>query len=596
MRIKESLRTLFYKSQPPQQNSLITIWGETLDSISLLSEYPRPTLVRDNYTILNGYWDYAITKSSQFPESYTGKILVPFSPESQLSGLETSLQPDEFLWYHLELSLETIPIKKRCILHFQAVDYACQLYMNKKLVGQHTGGYLPFSLDVTDFIQPGNNTVILQVQDATNQSGQARGKQSLNPKGIYYTGQSGIWQTVWYEWVPDIYVDSYQVETELDGSVHFQLSTNKPIDQLEITLSLNGQIITSSSYNHNAFSLTIPEEKLHLWDTENPTLYTFTAKAGKDQFSGYFAFRTIEIKTDPASNKKKIYLNGKKIFINGVLDQGYWPDGLMTAPSDDALIYDIKKAKELGFNMLRKHIKIESHRFYYHCDRLGMLVCQDMVNGGKDQNPFFIAYLPTALPFVQGLISDKKHRSWFGQDNKKDRDQWLEEMDATVGHLKNHPSIIMWCPFNEGWGQFDSEAVYQRIKQLDATRLIDHASGWYDQKCGDFVSIHNYFRKLSMVKDSRCYMISEFGGYACHIKGHSFANNAYGYKVFANKEELNKAYLDLYKNEVTPLISKGLAGVVYTQLSDVESEVNGLMTYDRKVCKIENQGLLHKNI
>jgi beta-galactosidase/beta-glucuronidase len=306
---------------------------------------------------------------------------------------------------------------------------------------------------------------------------------------------------------------------------------------------------------------------------------------GEDRIETYFAMRVVEIQTD-SDGIPRIYLNHKHYFQNGILDQGYWPDGLYTAPSDEALIFDIQKAKELGFNMIRKHIKIEPLRWYYHCDRLGVLVWQDMVNGGEKYNELIVGYLPTLFPSSAKMLKDKHYRL-FGRKNAEGRKEWVKECEETVEHLYNCPSIVVWVPFNEAWGQFDAKKIYARLKEMDKTRLIDHASGWFDQNCGDFKSIHNYFHKLKIKPGKRPIVLSEFGGFACYIKEHSYSWQIYGYRIYLNEEDLNKDYQKMFAEDITELKKNGLCAAVYTQISDVEDEVNGLFTYDRKICKVK---------
>ena len=590
MNIKDSLRTLRHGNEVSPHHQLFTIWGEFLDANHLLEEYPRPTLARDTYTTLNGYWQYEILASNHAGQIRSGNILVPFSPEAYLSQVGHILQPKEQLIYYKTLEMAEIPNHKRCLLHFQAVDHACDVYLNDQKLLSHEGGYLAFTIDLTDTLILGDNRLKVLVTDDSDLGIQSRGKQKLHHSGMYYTPQSGIWQTVWYEWVPDDYIKNLSISADSrTGNVHFNLSFNRPCEDChayDIEIYYQETLLSKTTHHHTNVEIGLDPHSLWLWTPEEPNLYSVKIVAKADTISSYFAFRTVESIYDETTGRNQLHLNGKAYFINGLLDQGYWPDGLMTAPSDEALIYDIEKAKSLGFNLLRKHIKIEAERFYYHCDRLGMLVCQDMVNGGGSQSPLLTAYLPTGLPFFQRLMSDHRH-TLFGRQDIHDRNNWLIEMKDTINHLKSHPSIIMWTPFNEGWGQFNSSAIYETIKELDPTRLVDHASGWYDQKSGDFQSIHNYFRKLTLPKDHRIGMISEFGGYACYIPNHVYSKKIYGYKVFDTPRSLNQAYQDLYKKQVLPLKEKGLSGVVYTQLSDIEEEINGLLTYDRKICKVD---------
>ncbi len=593
MDIKDTFRTLFYQNNHKPSHQLMTYWGENLDPNHLLDDYPRPSRVRESYINLNGYWDCYISQSESMPNLnlFKRKILVPFSPESVLSGINHALKPNETLWYRKVLSFDQIPQEKRLLVHFGAVDQTCTVYINGTEIMTHTGGYLPFSVDLTDSIILGDNQLILKVKDQSDKGYHAKGKQRLKRGGMFYTAQSGIWQTVWAEWVPTIYVTHHRITSQIDtGCVTFHFECNQPSQSLPCHLRIEHEGINLMTLDFKStdldISVTLPPDRVKYWTPNSPVLYQVHCQIGLDTFETYFAYREVSLNPCPETGKMLVHLNHQPLFINGLLDQGYWPDGLMTAPSDEALIFDIEKAKTLGFNLLRKHIKIEPERFYYHCDRLGMLVCQDMVNGGKNQSPIFNAYLPTGIPAIQPKIKDSNY-ALFSRHSKKGRQEWLNECDMTVNLLINHPSIIMWCPFNEGWGQFDALKVYDRIKALDPTRVIDHASGWYDQGIGDFLSIHNYFRPLKMMADKRAYFISEFGGYACRIEGHSFSDKTFGYKIYLSTDSFNDAFQKLYHHEVLPLKKQGLCGVVYTQLSDVEEEVNGLITYDRKICKVQ---------
>ncbi len=590
MNFKDAVRTLFFREeQQSTNNQLYTIWGENLDPERLLQEYPRPQLRRDNYTILNGYWDYCITKEEVKPEVFEGQILVPFSPESVLSGVNRQLKPDEYLWYERNLSLAEIPEGKRLLLHFGAVDQCCEIYINGRKVGEHIGGYLPFTIDITGDVKVGDNLLTVRVTDVSETSYHSRGKQKLARGGMFYTAQSGIWQTVWYEWVPSIYITHIKITPKLEqGVLEVCVFLNIPRSEVQSQEQSYLAVIKEEGRFQEVTSVdgrfTIKPEKLIYWSPENPFLYELEISFGEDRIESYFAMRSVELKKDDAG-VTRIFLNQKPYFQNGLLDQGYWPDGLYTAPSDEALIYDIEQAKALGFNMLRKHIKIEPLRWYYHCDRLGMLVWQDMVNGGEEYNQLLVGYLPTLLPGAAARVKDK-HYKLLGRASQEGRREWSAECRQTVELLYNSPSLVVWVPFNEGWGQFDAKEAYRLIKELDGTRLIDHASGWFDQGIGDFESVHNYFHPLKVKHKDRAVIFSEIGGYACYIMEHSFSWRVYGYKIYITKEDFDKAYQKLYSDELAKLYHQGLSAVVYTQLTDVEDEVNGLLTYDRKVCKV----------
>lgn len=605
MKLKDAIRTLLFKNKDIRYNQLYTEWGSELNQDKVLTEYPRPQLKRSNYTILNGYWNYNITKDSIKPAHYDGKILVPFSPESILSGVNRQLMPNEILWYERPLIIDRKYLGKRLILHFGAIDQICEVLINYKVVIQHVGGYLPFSVDITDYVIEGGNLLTVMVKDTTDTSYHSRGKQKIKRGGMFYTAQSGIWQTVWIEWVPDIHITSLNITPLVDESmVRLNINLSQPINHGdEKDSSIRGRqgnknhknMFRVDIYDHGTklhsfitknTTMKIPIKNFTYWSPENPYLYDMVISTGEDVVESYFAMRKIEVMSDE-SGISRIYLNNKLYFQNGLLDQGYWPDGLYTAPSDEAMIFDIKQTKALGFNMLRKHIKVEPLRWYYHCDRIGMLVWQDMVNGGGKYNKLLVGYLPTLFPGISGLISDRWH-FLFGRKNIDGRKEWIRECEETIQLLYNNPSIVVWVPFNEGWGQFDAKKTTSLIRSLDDTRLIDQASGWYDQKGGDFKSIHNYFHPLKYTPDKRgrSVVLSEFGGYACYISGHSYSPMVYGYRIYLSSEDLEAALQKLYQEDIEKLKEEGISAVVYTQLSDVEEEVNGLFTYDRRVCKI----------
>lgn len=605
MKLRDAIRTLLFKNKDIRYNQLYTEWGSELNADKVLTEYPRPQLKRSKYTILNGYWNYSITKDNVKPPHYDGKILVPFSPESILSGVNRQLMPDEILWYERPLIIERKLPGERLILHFGAIDQISEVLINYNRVIQHVGGYLPFSVDITDYVIEGGNLLTVMVKDTSDTSYHSRGKQKLKRGGMFYTAQSGIWQTVWIEWVPNIHITSINITPLVDDSmVRLTINLSQPINHGDKkAVSTRGRqgnnnhknMFRVDIYDHGTrlhsfitknTTMNIPIKNFTYWTPENPYLYDMVISTGEDVVESYFAMRKIEIKPDE-SGINRIYLNNKEYFQNGLLDQGYWPDGLYTAPSDEAMIFDIKQAKALGFNMLRKHIKLEPLRWYYHCDRIGMLVWQDIVNGGGKYNKLLVGYLPTLFPGISGLISDRWH-FLFGRKNVEGRKEWIRECEETIRLIYNSPSIVVWVPFNEGWGQFDAKKITPLIRSLDDTRLIDHASGWYDQKGGDFKSIHNYFHPLKYTSDKRgrSVVLSEFGGYACYISGHSYSPMVYGYRIYLSSEDLESALQKLYQEDISKLKEEGISAVVYTQLSDVEEEVNGLFTYDRRVCKI----------
>ncbi|MBQ2922995.1 MAG: glycoside hydrolase family 2 [Tyzzerella sp.] len=611
MRLKDALANIHKEHADDALIQLTTTWGEKLDKEHVWQEYPRPQLQREHFQMLHGEWDYAIVPQSEdYCFESQGKILVPFSPEAYLSGVGRQLQPDEYLWYQRTLTFtkeecQRKEKKERCILHFDAVDQQAIIYVNDIEVAKHYGGYLPFEVDITEYVSDAPCTLQVRVQDDSDTSYHARGKQTLKRGGMFYTAQSGIWQSVWYEWVPENYVKKMKVTPDYDeASVTIILESDTSLKEVSIALdgTTNGKsknvektedtvvCKVSEKQTKKGWQTTLILQfeggVFEPWSPEEPKLYYFTIKADGDEIRSYFAMRSFTIEKDK-KGIPRFCLNHKSYFLNGLLDQGYWPDGLMTAPCDEAFVYDIELAKKTGFNMIRKHIKIEPLRWYYHCDRLGMIVWQDMVNGGTTYNMLWACYMPTGLPFLGRVIKDNLY-GIFARKSEEGRRLWEEECKATVEHLYNVPSISTWVPFNEAWGQFDAARVAEDVKTQDPTRTVDHASGWFDQKAGDFNSVHNYFRKLKVEKDEkRAFVISEYGGYACHIAGHSSVERIFGYKKFDTLKDVSKAYHELYEGQVLPLVEKGLSGVVYTQLSDIEEEVNGLVTYDRKVVKIK---------
>lgn len=566
--------------------AMLTPWGEALDREHPLPEYPRPQLRRNSYLNLNGIWEYAITKTAEKPAAMQGEIVVPFSPETPLSGVGHILQPDEYLWYRRSVTLpEGFFRGGRLLLHFGAVDLCCTVWVNGQEAGSHTGGYLPFALDVTELIEGDAFTLELRVTDPTDTGSLSRGKQRLKNTGIWYTPQSGIWQTVWMECVPENYLRSLRITPKPEeNAVHIRLEADDPA-MAAVTICRDGGIIAEGQTDENGEStLTIPAEELRLWSPENPFLYDVSiVLPGGDRVESYFGMRAFGIGKDE-KGLPRLLLNGKPYFQNGLLDQGYWSDGYYTAPSDEALIHDIAEMKRLGFNMLRKHIKVEPLRWYYHCDRLGMLVWQDMMNGGESYSPLSI-YVFSNL----GLrVKDDRYR-YFSRSDEAGRTHYYEELGQMIDLLYNTVSLALWVPFNEGWGQFDALKAAEFIRKRDDTRPIDHASGWYDQGGGDIKSIHWYFRPYhhkQPPKEQRPICLTEYGGYNCAVPGHCWGEGAeFGYKKIADPAEFNRAFQKLMEEQIIPAKERGLAAAVYTQVSDVEGERNGLLTYDRKVCK-----------
>ena len=561
---------------------MLTPWADTLDRAQPLPEYPRPQMVRDSYLNLNGPWSYAITTSANKPAQADGTILVPFSPESELSGVGHILQPEEYLWYIRTVTLPDGFNVGRVLLHFGAVDQTATVWCNGVELATHTGGYLPFTVDITEVLAK-ENTILVCVRDATNKSQLPRGKQTLHPHGIWYTPQSGIWQTVWAEHVPENYVQALLFTPELpEGRVRWRLAAPAP-KGARIEISYQGTPVGSGETDEDGCgSAVLPPEQLHLWSPEEPNLYDVTITLGDDTVRSYFAMRTVGTGKDAAGHPC-LLLNGQPYFHHGVLDQGYWPDGLYTAPSDEALIYDITLMKRLGFNMLRKHIKIEPMRWYYHCDRLGMLVWQDMPSGGGQYN-----LLTISAPLITGVHLKDSHYRLFARTDAEGRDSYTRELEELVAQLQNCPCIVLWVPFNEGWGQFDAKNAVRLLRRLDPTRLIDHASGWHDQGVSDVKSLHVYFKpyRFRPDKKGRAVVLSEFGGYNLPVAGHTWNAKNFGYKGYQTPEALGEAVKTLYETQIVPACKSGLAADVYTQLSDVEDEVNGFVTYDRRVEKL----------
>ena len=561
---------------------MLTPWGERLNAAQILPEYPRPQLVRESYYNLNGAWDYAITASDSCPAAWDGQIFVPFSPEAPLSGVGRTLRPQQRLWYRRPLPL-THQSGMQTLLHFGAVDQRAMVYVNGLLAGSHTGGYTAFTVDITEYLRAEGNVLTVCVCDDTDACPLSRGKQKTKRGGIWYTPQSGIWQTVWAEHVPEGYIRSVLFTPELpEGRIRWKLCAAQPKDA-EITILYHGEAVAHGSADDDGCgSVVLPAGQLHLWSPETPELYDVTITLGKDTIKSYFAMRTVGTGKDEAGHPC-LLLNGRPYFHHGVLDQGYWPDGLYTAPDDEALVYDIQLMKSMGFNMLRKHIKIEPMRWYYHCDRLGMLVWQDMPSGGGSYHLFTIS-----APLITGIHLRDTHYRLFARADADGRDSYLAELREMVTQLQNCPCIVLWVPFNEGWGQFDAKAVTRLLHQLDPTRLIDHASGWHDQGVSDVKSLHVYFRPYRFRPDKRgrAVVLSEFGGYNLPIAGHTWNEKNFGYRGCKTPEALAAAVQQLYEAQILPARAAGLAADVYTQLSDVEDEVNGFVTYDRRVVKL----------
>lgn len=559
---------------------LKTVWGEELTD-KPLQEYPRPQFVRKSYINLNGLWDYAISKRADIPSEYDGKILVPFSPESDLSGVGRQLKPNEYLFYRTTFTLPKSFVKDIVLLNFGAVDSICDVIVNGRNVAHHEGGYNAFAADITKALNGQANELVVRVRDYTDTSFYTNGKQSTHRKGMWYTPQSGIWQTVWMESVPEQYIQSIKITPDFDNaavSVEINADFNEPVT----VIMLDGDREIAKADGRGVVKLAFPNGEFTAWSPEQPHLYNLKLISRRDCVESYFGMRKFSC--EKVNGYNRLMLNNKPYFHNGLLDQGYWSDGLYTAPGDEAMIYDIQTMKSLGFNMLRKHIKVEPMRWYYHCDRLGMLVWQDMPSGGTFQHKMATLY----MPFIGARsIKDDKYKL-FSRASEESRETYIREYTEMIEQLYNCVSIAMWVPFNEGWGQFDAANIAALTKDLDDTRTVDHASGWHDQGAGDIHSLHVYFKKVRFRADKRrATCLTEFGGYSYKDLKHSFnLNGTYTYKGFDTLESFNAGVEELYERDVIPWISKGLSAAVYTQVSDVEDEVNGLLTYDRKVLKI----------
>ena len=564
-----------------------------------LAEYPRPAMRRDSCEILNGPWQYAITQTAEYPAAWQGSILVPYSPEAPASGVNRTLQPGQWLHYH-RLFAPPAGEGGRVLLHFGAVDYACAVQVNGHLAGGHRGGYWPFTLDITDLLNgTGRNSLWVAVQDPTGHGTQARGKQTLKPGGMFYPAQSGIWQTVWLERVPDNYIQTLTVTPDYDArTVTVRVHTAKPGGAVNLWAMVRAGGVTiaedwgsDGADQDGEVTLNIPEEHFFPWSPDTPFLYDLTVgtnqgeEAEFDTVHSYFALRKWSCAPD-AHGVLRFCLNDKPILLNGLLDQGYWPEGLYTPPSDAAVERELSEVKALGFNLLRKHAKIEPQRWYYHCDRLGLIVWQDMVNGGSAYNLWFVTYLTNVLqPLLRRFPDGKAAYSLLSRAKPAGREEYAHELADTVQALRCHPCIACWVPFNEGWGQFDAGKAVQALRTLDGTRLVDEASGWFDQGGGDVHSLHNYFYPLRIRPQKRTVALSEYGGIAWPMPGHEPPHKTYGYGTAKDRQELTARYKKLQLKTVLPQLEKGLSALVYTQLTDVEDEVNGLFTYDRAAVK-----------
>ncbi len=545
---------------------LKTDYEKAMDRSSPWNIYPRPSLVRDSFFCLNGYWDFDIKPEGE-PPSYERKILVPFPPESSLSEICESIPDGSLIHYRREFKLPEGFIKSRVILHFGAVDTICEVVLNGRHIGSHEGGYLPFSFDITDALME-ENVLYVTVKDELDKC-YPYGKQTKSRGGMWYTPVSGIWQTVWVESTPENYITALKIDTDARSA---RIRVFGGTQAKKLTVHETGEV-----FEFIDDDIEFSPRVIRTWTPDTPNLYNFTVEAGEDRIEGYFALREISVKT--ISGIPRLCLNGEPMLFNGLLDQGYFPDGLFLPATPDGFKDDILMTKRLGFNTLRKHIKVEPEIFYNLCDRLGMAVFQDMVN-----NSDYSFILDTALPTVglKRLPDSLRHK------DKKSRAIFEEHMRGEIEHLNKFPSVLYYTVFNEGWGQFSADEMYEVAKKCAPTRIIDATSGWFVRNKSDVDSRHVYFKPVKLGKKSkRPVVISEFGGYSHRIEGHIATPDNYGYKLYETQKEFESGFRSLYENEILPLIPLGICGLIYTQVSDIEDETNGLITYDRKVLKVD---------
>jgi beta-galactosidase/beta-glucuronidase len=571
----------------PAGDKIMTDWGENLTVADVYGEYPRPQMVREKWTSLNGLWNYKTDKSE-------GMILVPFAIESALSGVGQFLNPDEKLIYTREFKLSGKDFKGRVLLHAGAIDQDAVVFINDKEVAHHIGGYASFSADITDVAKKGSNTIRIEVIDNTNDGYMATGKQVRNPRGIWYTPVSGIWQTIWLEPVPANYIKDLVIIPDIDASkLAVTVIPNTPEGEVYVEMLADGNVVASATAAATNPVVSLAVENQHLWSPDDPYLYDLKVelrKNGKtiDKVDSYAAMRKISTAVD-RQGIKRAQLNNKDIFMMGPLDQGWWPDGLYTAPTDEALLFDIQRTKDLGFNTIRKHVKVEPDRWYYYCDKLGMLVWQDMPSGDRRGTDWSGQW--------KFLETDPQVRSEESMKN------YYHEWGEIMAQLKNHPSIVVWVPYNEAWGQSRSVEVANWTKAQDPSRLVNTASGGNHFRVGDIIDQHHYPEpKMTFFEPGFVNVLGEYGGIGYPISGHLWdegSNRNWGYVSFDQSEVVTNNYVD-FANMMLDLVPKGFSAAIYTQTTDVESEVNGLFTYDRKVLKMDedkvrdaNQELCH---
>jgi beta-galactosidase/beta-glucuronidase len=573
------------------EGKIVTQWASQVNPAAPLPEYPRPQMVRGNWKNLNGLWDYIIKpKDTIVPERFDGKILVPFAVESALSGVGKTVGKDSVLWYRTSFALPSSMKGQNVLLHFGAVDWDAQVYVNGRKVGEHKGGYDPFTFDITSALKKGTQQLEVRVWDPTDDGPQPRGKQVKRPNGIWYTSVTGIWQTVWLEGVPSTYIASTNQTADIDKqslTVSASVQNVQSGDMVRVS-AWEGQTKIAEQTSLTTSPITLAVTNPKLWSPQNPYLYDLKVsilRKGRvvDEVTSYFAMRKISIKPD-ANGVQRMMLNNKFLFQFGPLDQGWWPDGLYTAPTDDALRFDIEKTKEMGFNMIRKHVKVEPARWYNYCDKLGMLVWQDMPSGdlGARWNN---------RPGIEG--GNDMNRT------KESEDIYRTEWSSIINNLYNFPCIVVWVPFNEAWGQFKTAEITNWTMQRDPSRLVNSASGGNFHEVGHLVDLHNYpgpaMPKAKLFGEKQAIVLGEFGGLGLPLEGHTWQDkNNWGYRTFRNADTLFTTYSS-YVDQLVPYIQKGLSAAVYTQTTDVEVEVNGLMTYDRKEIKMPLEQLKKTN-
>ncbi|GAA2181605.1 glycoside hydrolase family 2 [Brooklawnia cerclae] len=562
-------------------------------------EYPRPMMARPRWQSLNGSCEYAVRpargaiEDERPPGEFDGAIVVPFAIETPASGVERALRPDETLFYRRHLDLPGAWAGERVALNFEAVDHEAVVFVDGEPVGRHRGGYLPFTVEVP----AGASELVVVVRDPTDKGTQQHGKQALAPGGIWYTATSGIWQDVWAEPLPGNAITRVTTSTwrGLDG-IDVLVSCEHACEvTIEVGLPGGGQALVRGVAGE---PIGVPIPDARPWSPDDPWLYPLTVTTADDEITAWAAIRTVGLRPIPGAGpleRPAVVLNGRPILLNTPLDQGYWPESGLTAPSDEALVFDLRRMRDLGFNGVRKHVKVESRRFYHHADRLGMLVVQDVVNGGRPRVGTRGSQLAMALNLHVEDRSRRAHKA-AGRGSAADREEFAADLVGMIDHLSPHPSVVCWVIFNEAWGQFDTRRLEKLVRRSDPTRLVDAASGWYDQGGGDFRSRHRYVLRLHKPPshDRRPFLLSEFGGYNLSVPGHTGNEHpAFGYKFFASGKELDEALASLYREQLIPLVEQGLRGCVYTQVSDVEGETNGLLTYDRAVLK-PNEELLRQ--